>query len=419
MVESTFLDHLEYIAMEADNTIRHTMKEEYTLRDKYFPRIESLIPKTEHLLFKFIARYEDRYSNIINSPYPLKQLPFGINEKGPEYDIIYKTTGIDRDELRADMKKVPLPGKLTQEKAAFLPSSVVLFFIIRYYLIKKEYEKVKIIYAYYGYSIYWKRFAKSFKLGLNENVMIWTVNEMSYRNKLKQLGSIKALLIYIVQGRCEYYVKGISQSCDEDVRYILDQIQSDIGSKMNQIASAYYNNYNDPNKKEIMMGNTMLDNEGTRREDTSSITTVEVYAQKCTNTFFSTGINKDRVRTAVSMAANDISMKEVINTLEAIEKNYTAEHIHEFYSAIFFYYLSLDDPRANADSIKSMKFLALMRDVIKKGNTTDKNVRIIIDYTTQWLNEGSNTFRCTQRDGTKTNYRKALYYYFLLLVTAK
>lgn len=412
-------DDLGYVAMEAENTIRHTMKEEYTLRDKYFPYIESLIPKTEHLLFRFIARYEDRHASIINSPYPLKQLPFGINEKGPEYDIIYKTTGINPDELKADMKKIPLPGKLTKEKAAFLPSSVVLFFIIRYYLIKKQYDKVKIIYAYYGYSIYWKRFHKSFQIGLNENVMIYTVNEMSYRNKLKQLGSIKALLIYIVQGRCEYYAEGISQACDEDIRYILDQIQSDIGSKMNQIASAYYKNYHDPKKKEIMMGATMLDNEGTRREDTSTITTVEVYAQKCTSRFFSTGINKDRVKTAVAMSANDISTKEVINALECIMKNYTAEHIHEFYSAIFFYYLSLDDPRATSDSITSMKFLALMKDVIKKGNTTDKNARIIIDYTTKWLNEGSNTFRCSTRDGTKTNYRKALYYYFLLLVSAK
>lgn len=413
------MDNELCIAMEADNTIRHTLKEEYILRDKYFPYVESLIPKTEHLLFRFIARYEDRYSSIINSPYPSKQLPFGINEKGPEYDIIYKCTGIDREELKADMKKCPLPGKLTKEKAAFLPSSVVLFFIIRYYLITKQHDKAKIIYAYYGYSIYWKRFHKSFKLGMNENVMIYTINEMSYRNKIKQLESLKELLVYIVQGRCEYYASGIAQACDEDVRYILDQIQSDIGSKMNQIASVYYKNYYDPKKKEIMMGDTMLDNEGTRREDTSNITAVEVYAQKCTNTFFSTGINKDRVRTAVNMAAKDIAMKEVINTLECIEKNYSASVIHEFYSAIFLYYLSLDDPRANVDSIKSMKFLALMKDVINKGNTTNKNARIIIDYVTKWLNEGSNSFRCTTRPGTISNYKKAVYYYFLLLVSAK
>jgi hypothetical protein len=79
--------------------------------------------------------------------------------------------------------------------------------------------------------------------------------------------------------------------------------------------------------------------------------------------------------------------------------------------------LTLDDPKANEDSITSMKFVALMRDVIKKGNSIDKNVSTIISYTNKWLEQGSNTFRLTSREGTKTNYRKAVYNYFILSVT--
>lgn len=407
------------IALETTNSIRHTQKVEYKIRDKYFPLVESLLPKTEKILFRYIAKYEDRHAEVINSPY-IDLLPFGINESGPDYDIIYKTTGIDVDELRKTMKEVPLPGNLTKEKAAFLPSSVTFLLIIRYYYLTKQFDKVSPIYSYWGYSIYWKRFTKSFKLGVNKNVMMYTINTMSYRNLIKTKNSLKALLNYIVKGRCEYYASGIGQACDEDIRYILDQVQSDIGSKINQIASAYYNNYNDPEKKnEIMMGDTMLDNEGTRREDTSAITQVEVYAQKATQTFFSNGINRDKAKTAVTMAANDISLNEVIHTLEMVEKEYTAKHLHEFYSAVFMYYLNLDDPKATTESIHSLKFLAIMKDVIKKGNTTNKNVRTIIDYTSKWLNEGSQAFRVSNRPGTKTNYRKAIWYYLLLIVCTK
>lgn len=405
------------IALEA-NMIRHTMKEQYTLRDKYYPYVESMLPKTEHLLLRFIMKYEDKHADILNSPYPTEILPFGLNEKGPEYDIIYRSTGINPEELRADIKKVPLPGNLTKEKAAFLPSSVTLYLIIRYYYITKQFDKAEIIYSYYGYSIYWKRFHKSFPFTMYKSVMIWTVNEMSYRNLLKRLGSVKALITYIVKNRCEYYVDGIAESCDEDIRYILDQIQSDMGSKLNSIAGAYYKNYNDPKKREIMMGNTMLDNEGTRREDTSRITTVESHAQKATNAFFSNGISINTVKTAVSMAT-EASVKEVEHTLANIYNNATVQDIHDFYSAIFFYYLSLDDPKATEESIKSMKFLALMRPVIKKGNTNDKNVKTIIEFVNKWLEQGSNTFRITSRDGTKSNYRKAVYFYFLLLITSK
>ena len=62
-------------AMEA-TSIAHQMKEEYTLRDKYFPYVESFLPKTEHVLFKHIAKYDDKNSSIVNSPYPTKTLIF-------------------------------------------------------------------------------------------------------------------------------------------------------------------------------------------------------------------------------------------------------------------------------------------------------------------------------------------------------
>ena len=48
-------------AMEA-TSIAHQMKEEYTLRDNYFPYVESFLPKTEHVLFKHIAKYDDKNS---------------------------------------------------------------------------------------------------------------------------------------------------------------------------------------------------------------------------------------------------------------------------------------------------------------------------------------------------------------------
>ena len=87
------------------NQINHQFKEEYILRDKYFPYIESFIPKTDKLLLRHIAQYEDKHSAIVNSPYPIKILPFGRNEKGEDYDIVYRCCNIDPEELR-DRKSV-------------------------------------------------------------------------------------------------------------------------------------------------------------------------------------------------------------------------------------------------------------------------------------------------------------------------
>lgn len=415
--EETKAQKMERATEASVNSINHQMKEEYTLRDKYYPYVESFLPKTEHLLLRHIAKYEDKYSSILNSPYPLKGNVFGtdgFNERGEDYEIVFKCLNINREELKRDIKKVPLPGDL-KEKAAFVPFSVCLFFIIRYYVITRQPEKAKIIFGYYGYSIYWKRFNTSFKkFPPIERVMMYTINEMSYRNLIKKLGSVKALLVYIVEHIFTYYHEGLIQACDEDIRYILDQVQSDIGSKVNSIASAYYKNWE--KDEGIMISDTMLDNEGTQRKDTSITATVEAYAQRFTSKFFAESININRVKAAAAMTS-EASAKELEHTMDYILNNATPSQVHEFYSAIFLYYLSLNDPKATEDSIQSLKFVALMRDVIKKGNSTNKNVMTIIKYANEWLEHGSNTFRLTSREGTKTNYRKAVYNYFILTVT--
>ena len=68
--------------------IKQEFKQVYTLRNKYFPYVESFLPKTEHVLFKYIAKYEDKNSALLNSPYPTKQLLF--SETGEDANIIFK-----------------------------------------------------------------------------------------------------------------------------------------------------------------------------------------------------------------------------------------------------------------------------------------------------------------------------------------
>lgn len=399
------------VALEV--AITHQLKEEYTLRDKYFPYVESFIPKTEHILFKHIAKYEDIHVSIINSPYPTTVLPFKM--KGEDNDIVFRCCHVNEKELQQDIKKVPLPPGVKKEKAAFLPLQVLLYLIIRYYLVTGQQKKASVIFYYYGYSLYWKRWSKSFSRGIyNPNVMIYTINEMSYRSLIKKLGSVKELLFHIVKNRFEYYSEQIADSCDEDIRYVLDQIQSSLGSIINEIASKFYKNAE--NQNVIMQSDIMLDDQGAQRDDTSVTANVELLAQRYTNAFFMSSVNPARVKQAATLA-KDVSAKEVLSTIEYVYNNTPAEEIHEFYSSIFYIYFNLDNPKVSMDAVNSLLFLALMKDVIKKGNSTNKNIIRIRELMDNWLSHGSNTFRVTSREGTQNSYRKAVYYYFILSVT--
>lgn len=408
-------NNAEEVALEELNHIRHQMKEEWRIRDKYFPYVESYLPKTEHLLFRHIAKYEDKYNDILSSPYPLKILPFGDGEGAPDTDIVFRCLNINYKEFTKDIKSLPLPGQLTHDKAAFNPIQIALFLIIRYYLVTKQPKKLKIIYPYYGYSIYWKRFQKSFNKGVKEEVMIYAINQMSYRNLIKKLGSLRALLYYIVEHTFDNYREGVANCCDEDIRYILDQVQSDIGSKVNNIAQSYYK-VNDNEEGAMLTGSSFYsDDTQTARVDASVTSSAVQLAQRYASKFMSDNIDPSRVKTACSMAT-EVSPKEISRTLEYILSSVDANDINNFYVAIFLWYLTLDDSKCTVESVNSLRFVAVAKDMIKKGNSNNKNIHTVINYCNQWLEAGSDTFKLSSREATKSNFRRAIFNYFLLCV---
>lgn len=394
--------------------IKQEFKQVYTLRDKYFPYVESFLPKTEHVLFKYIAKYEDKNSALLNSPYPTKQLLF--SETGEDANIIFKCIHVDRYELMDDIKAVPLPPSMkNKQKASFQPIQVALYLIIRYYLITNQLDKMKVIYRYYGYSLYWKMFSKYWRGGVfREEAMIYTVNNMSYRFILKKEGSVGKLINYVIENRYDHYRSEIIGSADEEIRYVLDACQSDMNAKLKEIYGYYKDNYKAGNV--MYEGNSMLDNQGTQREDISISSVAESLAQRYTNIFCMSSIDVIKIN-QILLLVKEISKKELQNTLEYILRDASSDDIQSLYSSIFYLYLSNDNPNCNRDSIQSKLFLVTMFDVIKKGNSIDKNIVKIREIVDKWLNVGSNTFRLTQREATKTNYRKAVYCYFILCVS--
>lgn len=406
-------DPVEEMIMACEgSTVQHKFKEEYTLRDKYFPYVESFIPKTEKLLFRYIAQYEDKNADILNSPYLLKQLEFWENKK--DGDIVFKCTNINPRELWEDIRKVPLPGNLT-EKAQFRPLQVVLLLIIRYYLITNQPKKLDAICHYYGYSIYWMRFQKHWgSYPPREETMIYTINECTFKVLLKKLGSLKAMIYHSIHGRTVTYREQLVECCDEDIRYLLDQFYNSIAQKVREVANKYYDNFE--NKDVIMKSVGKVDDEGGQRLTSSTSTQVEELAQKYTTKFFMGEIDNRRVKEAAAMVP-DVSPKELQATLKQLLDNASIEEVHAFYASLFYIFLTSGDPKATVESIRSLKFLVVMKDIIRKGNSTDPNIMKTRDIVSNWLQKGSNTYRITSREPTKAGYRKAIYFYFILSVT--
>ena len=190
----------------------------------------------------------------------------------------------------------------------------------------------------------------------------------------------------MVQSSIENYPNEMADLCDEDISYILGQVWTDVRNKVVRVAEKYYENFS--KKNEIRKSTGALDDEGTQRIDTSLTAEVEVLAQRYTNKFYMSEINLQRLKQAAALA-KDASVAELKTSLDKIISETPSNEIHEFYSSLFYIYLTSDDPNVSVDSIKSLKFLAVMRDVFKKGNSTNSNIIKTRELLNKWLENTS------------------------------
>jgi hypothetical protein len=395
-------------ALEAMNKI-DIREKEYTLLTKYYPIVASFLPKTEKILFKHISQYRDKNISILSSPYPILY-PLWNTE---DANVVFRCTNIDSAELRKDILNVPLPEGV-KDKKNFQPFPTTMLFVMRYYLLTKQEEKMKIIYSYMAYSMYWSVFSKQFKYTPKEEIMVYTINNLSNKFKLKQFSSVDELLYYTIETTMKTYRDRLNNLSDSEVWYIIDQIKTRLSNSLKKIANEYITN---ANNKDIMFKSIdILDEEGSQRIDSSVSSIVESLANAYTTGFFSEPADMARVNMSAKLAG--VSSTELKATLAAIGQDEVIDEVKTFYESLFYVYLTSGDPSANLTTIKSPKFLSVMRAIFKKGNSTDKNIVTTRDLMNKWLERGSNTYRATKRQATMNDYRLAVYYYFILSVTS-
>ena len=63
-----------------------------------------------------------------------------------------------------------------------------------------------------------------------------------------------------------------------------------------------------------------------------------------------------------------------------------------------------------------MSFMFEMQKLYKAGNSINKNRIIIGDIIDKWLKVGSATYRSTNREATKSVFKKAIFDYFIVKV---
>ena len=156
-----------------------------------------------------------------------------------------------------------------------------------------------------------------------------------------------------------------------------------------------------------------FDEEDNIIENSGILSDVQSYASEATTKFFSM---QEADRKIVSFCAKgfDVSVSELRSSIILLTENNEIDEIKRFYDALFYLFFNNGGKK---DQIGSKKFLSLANEIYKKGNSNDKNIKTIKELLNKWLTNGSQTYNSSSRPGTLNNFRKAIYFYFVMIIS--
>lgn len=354
-------------------------------------------------IFKtYINRYFDRNSEILFDVKLTKQLLFSDNDKQAVFDL----TGLNIDEIKKTIKA----SKFIKDSWQIMnePLNIAFVLAIKYFNDNKMKNEMEMTLIYYSCYFYSSLFYKFFPYAPNENIMNYTINNLSNKYKIKKLGSLFRCLEDTVKISHDKYDTKLDKASDEDLAQYILCLKTRVNEFIKNIANEFYKN--EKEKKYINFEDDDLSEDNYHIADNNSFA-IQRITDKVLLNLTQNGPDMRFVKAAANM--NQISVSVFRNAiLNIMEKS--PNEIRELINLILQVYLF--DDKNSVDEIRSNKFIVHAIDLYKKSNTNDELVLKIKQILDEWLRENSDNYAKTQRKATLTNFRRALYYFFIFTI---
>lgn len=349
-----------------------------------------------------VTKYVDRNNAKLTTQGPSERTIFSEFDR----EVLYDAAEMTAKEIREEVKKIASVGaEWSLMNKPFTPASILA---IRYWTIKKDKEAATMALIYYMLSIYPTVHYNFFKFAPDENIMNYTINNMSNKFKIKQSKNIYEALVTTTVGSYEYHKDRIIRGEDADIIKFAMDVKTRINSLMRNVANEFYKNHEKGLYMNLDSNNFEPDS---YHEADSNIFEVQRVTDKVTLKMLTNGPNAANV----TLAANwcKVSVSELRNYITQLIVSENREDIHDLIESIM--YLYLYDGQHKADDVRDQQFLVYTLEVYKKSNTNDKNIIKIKAILDKWL-EDVGAYKKTQRVATLNDFRRSIFIFFVITI---
>lgn len=399
--EGFFLEsHLELASSDLELFLEATKAMGYTTayRDFIYTKIEERFKSdrnTERELMKIITKYMDMNSTLLKSVDFSRQLQFsqalkdkvngmfGVNEKL----VIEAAKASDFIDHKWKVSTIPI-------------YSTLLSVMIHYLIHNPKNEKIiKLVCYFLAMPMFSSACYKSFPNGVNQEVMDYTIANLSNKFKIKTEGSILGMIVFTCNTILASYREDLKLLDDkESYHKFLTGLKTRISKNVQYIAEAYYKNYDEGNY--LNTDSDDLD-EDSYRIISSDTLKVAGLARKVVMNIATVGYDEVIVNRAKNLSQY-VNLKKLQGFLDTIASDHK-EELNEFIvRSIELLYIK----GYTIDDAKLPLFLPLAVEAYR-SNSDDPTIVYIKETLEKWIDIQSST---------KHNYKRSVFYTFIMTI---
>lgn len=374
------------------------------LLTELYPYVEKAFSDKQNVLSleKMIGKFIDKNAEKLSAIGPTEMIYHADIDKEPIYKMVGVTESFVKS-LKNRSKDIKSDGS-----TMVYPFNSLMPMIIRYFILSKNNAMLRMCVSYLALSIYPILYFKYFKYGVNENVMNYTINNLSNKYKIKQTGNLFVAIAETADGAYALHTKDLIRGNDKDVVDFVLSLRTRLNSFLKKISNEYYKNHESKKYLNTDMESNDPDN---YREADSSVYAINRIVEKTTLKLIVDGPSIKLI--SIAAKNNQVSVNELRNYINTMLNNDKKEDIKKIIESIL--YIFVIDLKNDIADINSDKFLIECLDIYKRSNTVDKNVVAIKKILDSWLEE-LGTYKKTQRLATINNFRRALYTFFVISI---
>lgn len=374
------------------------------LLNELYPLIEKGLSKPENVgkIRRAVSDYLDRNTDKLTTLGPVYRTIFSENDMNK----IYEAIEVNPEEIKRIVQSSPtIKGQWKIMNNIFNPTIAM---VIRYFTIKNNQEMITSTLIYLTLSMYPSLHFKYFKHEPNEQIMNYTINNLSNKFKIKQMGTMYHALIDTTQVCYKTNSNKLVRGTDKDiVDFIMDE-KTRLNSLLKKVANEFYKN--SEQGKYMNLDNDSMDEDNYHEADSNTFA-VERLTNNVVLKLTVEGPNMKLVNVAANICKVSVSeLRNYVNT-KVISEN--RDEIRVIVESILFLYIF--DSQNTIQEVNSNKFLMYCLETYKKSNTTDENIIKIKKVLDKWLEE-LGTYKKTQRFATINSFRRALFLFFVLSI---